>query len=149
MPEVLDAALKLVHQELSLTGVRTQLRVAGDLPPVRGNPGNLQQVFLNLFLNAIQAMPQGGELTVDAARDDGFVRVRVQDTGPGIPAADLDKVFEPFFTTRPAGIGTGLGLAVSHSIVQQHGGIIDVRSEPGQGAPFTVFLPVAPQSGSG
>jgi two-component system NtrC family sensor kinase len=140
--EVVDATLALVRNELALAKVVPRVRVATDLPPVSGNPRNLQQVFLNLFLNAIQAMPDGGELRVEAARHDGFIRVAVQDAGVGIPEGDLEKIFEPFFTTKEAGEGTGLGLSVSYSIVEKHGGRIEVTSRPGEGSTFTVVLPV-------
>jgi two-component system NtrC family sensor kinase len=140
--EVVDATLALVGNELALARVTTRVSLPADLPPVRGNPRNLQQVFLNLFLNALQAMPDGGELHVEASHQNGFVRVAVRDTGVGIPEGDLGKVFEPFFTTKEAGEGTGLGLSVSYSIVEKHGGRIEVVSQPGKGSTFTVFLPV-------
>jgi signal transduction histidine kinase len=147
--EVLQATLKLVNNELTLAHVRSRLAVAPDLPRTSGNPRNLQQVFLNLFLNAIQAMPHGGEMDVEAGRQDGFIRVSVRDTGVGIREEDLEKVFEPFFTTKETGEGTGLGLSVSYGIVQQHGGRIEVSSRPGQGSTFVVLLPVSGESGAG
>ena len=140
--DVVETTLKLVGNELSLARVRTRVSVPPDLPKVSGNPRNLQQVFLNLFLNAMQAMPEGGELSVEGTRDDGFIRIAVRDTGVGIPEGDLEKVFEPFFTTKDAGEGTGLGLSVSYSIIEKHGGRIEVSSRPGQGATFSVFLPI-------
>jgi two-component system NtrC family sensor kinase len=141
--DVVSATLKLIGNELALAGVRSRVRIAPELPPVSGNPRNLQQVFLNLFLNAIQAMPQGGELVVEGDRADGFVRVAVQDSGVGISAENLDKIFEPFFTTKEAGEGTGLGLSVSYGIVANHGGRLEVSSRPGEGATFSVLLPIA------
>jgi two-component system NtrC family sensor kinase len=141
--EVVTATLKLVGNELALTGVRSRVSLAPALPPVSGNPRNLQQVFLNLFLNAIQAMPQGGEMDVEAHREDGFVRVAVRDTGVGISEENLDKIFEPFFTTKEAGEGTGLGLSVSYGIVANHGGRIEVSSRLGEGSTFSVFLPIS------
>jgi len=140
--DVVETTLKLVGNELSLAKVRTQVKVPPDLPKVSGNPRNLQQVFLNLFLNAMHAMPEGGEMSVEAMPDDGFIRIAVRDTGVGIPEQDLEKVFEPFFTTKDAGEGTGLGLSVSYSIIEKHGGRIEVSSKPGAGATFSVFLPV-------
>jgi two-component system NtrC family sensor kinase len=145
--EVVEAALALVRNELSLARVAARVSVEPDLPPVSGNPRHLQQVFLNLFLNAIQAMPAGGELHVEVAHQDEFVRVAVRDAGVGIPEEDLEKIFEPFFTTKEAGEGTGLGLSVSYSIVEKHGGRIEVASRPGEGSTFTVFLPVAAERG--
>ncbi len=140
--DVLEGTLKLMGNEISLAGVETHFEVTPDLPQVSGNPRNLQQVFLNLFLNAIQAMPKGGELKIEAARDDGFIRVSVRDTGVGIPEEDLEKVFEPFFTTKEAGEGTGLGLSVSYSIIEKQGGKLEVESGTGKGTTFFVSLPI-------
>jgi signal transduction histidine kinase len=143
--EVLEATLRLVGNEMALAKVVAELDVPPDLPPVTGNPRNLEQVFLNLFVNAIQAMPNGGKLGISAAREDDAVRVAVTDTGPGIPEEHLEKIFEPFYTTKEAGEGTGLGLSVSYSIVEKHGGRLEVASEPGQGTTFSVVLPLAPE----
>ncbi len=140
--EVLETTLNLLSNELSLGQVELEFEVGEDVPTVRANPRHLQQVFLNLLLNAIQAMPEGGTLTVWAGPDeDGGVRVDVADTGIGIPPEDLDKVFDPFFTTKEPGQGTGLGLAVSFGIVERHGGRLTVASEVGRGSTFSVFLP--------
>jgi two-component system NtrC family sensor kinase len=144
---VLDASLKLVRNELALGGVETDLDIPEDIPPVNGNPRNLEQVFLNLFLNAQQAMPQGGRLTVAARLEGALVRVSVRDTGTGIPEEIRDKVFEPFFTTKDAGEGTGLGLSVSYSIIEKHHGRLEVDSREGQGATFHVLLPIMARSG--
>ena len=113
---------------------------------VHGDASQLQQVITNLVMNGIQAMPTGGRLEIRCGRDDTGRRparswIRVQDEGPGIAPGDLPHVFEPFFTTKPAGEGTGLGLAVAQAIVEEHGGTITVRSEPGRGTAFTVALP--------
>jgi signal transduction histidine kinase len=102
----------------------------------------LQQVFINLALNALDAMPEGGKLTFATGRQDGKIVVRIEDTGCGIPDDVGRRVFEPFFTTKPEGRGTGLGLAVSYGIVQKHGGAIDFNSVPGTGTAFTVELPI-------
>lgn len=114
-------------------------------PEIVGEPERLQQVFLNLFLNAIDAMPQGGTLRVDLAPVDGRrrVEVRVSDTGVGIPAASLPRIFDPFYTTKASGRGSGLGLVVANGIVIDHGGEIEVHSESGQGTEFVVRLPAA------
>lgn len=103
----------------------------------------LQQVFLNLFLNAINAMPQGGTMTLNLDQKDGEVWVRVADTGRGIAPGDLDHIFDPFYTRSPAGKGTGLGLSICYSIVKEHSGVIEVKSEVGQGSTFMVKLPVS------
>ncbi len=145
VPGILESTLKLIASELSLTKVEARLEADGNLPEVLGNPRNLQQVFLNLCLNGIQAMPDGGVLGVRARVDgESLVRVEVSDTGVGISSENLGRIFEPFFTTKEAGKGTGLGLTVVQSIVEKHGGRIAVDSGPGKGTTFTVFLPVAP-----
>src|SRR5690606_24110248 len=118
----------------------------------RADAGALHQVFLNLLTNAVQAMPDGGELQVSLERrgDEAFVRVR--DTGVGIPPEAIEHVFEPFWTSRdrepdPERRGTGLGLSVSYGLVEAHGGSIEVDSEPGRGSTFTVRLPLAGPAG--
>ncbi len=142
--KAVETARRLVENEARLAGVAWTSDIPQDLPEIRGHPHDLQQVFLNLFLNAIQAMESGGELGVDAEVVDGAsVRVRVTDTGPGIPLENLSQIFDPFFTTKDPGMGTGLGLSVSHGIIEEHGGRIEVTSELGQGTTFSVYLPVA------
>jgi two-component system NtrC family sensor kinase len=113
-----------------------------DLPSILAAPDQLQQVFLNLILNAVDAMPDGGRLRVSAVRTDApeGVAVRIADTGIGISAEHLPRLFEPFHTTRPDGLG--LGLYVSRNIVEQHGGRIEVESALGEGTAFTVWLPL-------
>jgi len=144
--ELIRASLRLVGNELILTNIEAQTELADDLPRVRGHFRNLQQLFLNLFLNAIQAMPEGGRLSVSARVENGeSVRVDVADTGCGIPKECVDRIFEPFFTTKPMGQGTGLGLSVSYGIIQEVGGRITVESESGKGTTFSVFLRVAEQ----
>jgi two-component system NtrC family sensor kinase len=141
VPEIVKATARLVGNELKLGGIELSLDVEDELPEIKGNPRNLQQVFLNLFLNAIQAMPEGGRLGVRALKaGDGFLRVDVSDTGPGIPAEHLDKIFEPFFTTKDPGRGTGLGLSVAYATVEAHHGRIIVESKVGKGTTFSVFL---------
>jgi len=107
--------------------------------------GKLQQVFLNLFLNAKEAMAQGGTLRISTAQDNARVRVEVTDTGVGIPRENLHKIYDPFFTTKTTGRGTGLGLAVSYGIVQEHAGSIRVSSRPGQGTSFLLEFPIPEQ----
>lgn len=140
--ELIRASLRLVGNELVLNNIETEADLADGLPRVAGNFRNLQQVFLNLFLNAIQAMPDGGRLAVRAGAQGDYVRVDVADTGCGIAAEHVDRIFEPFFTTKPIGQGTGLGLSVSYGILQDVGGRITVASEPGKGTTFSAFLPV-------
>jgi signal transduction histidine kinase len=109
---------------------------------VRGVPSLLQQVFMNLFLNAIQAMPDGGELAIEMDVLDNEVLVRVRDTGIGIAEADLERIFDPFHTSASPGWGTGLGLSICYAIVQRHLGSISAQSTPGEGSCFSVRLPV-------
>ena len=110
-----------------------------------GNPSLLLQMIMNLILNAYQAMPAGGQIKIAVRRDAAEAVVEVGDTGCGISAANLGRVFDPFFTTQPVGKGTGLGLSICHTIVKQHGGLIEVDSLEGQGSTFTVRLPHAPE----
>jgi len=139
---ILERTLRLVGNELSLASVDLDLEIEDELPKVKGNSRNLEQVFLNLALNSIQAMPRGGRLIVRARRDGSDVRIDVSDTGVGIPPEVLDQIFEPFFTTKEPGEGTGLGLSVTHGIIERHGGRIVVSSTPGKGATFSVYLPL-------
>jgi len=144
---VLESSARLMANEMKLAGVGLEMEVEEGLPAVRGNPMSLQQVFVNLFLNAVQAMPEGGRISVRARREGAEVRVDVADTGKGIPPEHLDRIFEPFFTTKDPGEGTGLGLSVTYGIIEKHGGRITVESEPGKGTVFTVFLPPAKEEG--
>src|SRR6185503_928798 len=115
---------------------------AEDLPRIRGNENRIQQVFFNLILNARDAMPSGGWLTLATRSDDNdTVIVEVRDTGMGIKREDVKRIYDPFFTTKGIGRGTGLGLSVSYGILQEHGGAIFVDSSPGQGTTFQVTLP--------
>jgi signal transduction histidine kinase len=114
-----------------------------NLPDVECYPGQLNQVFMNLLVNAAQAIPENGDIWVQtSATDQQEVRVSVRDNGTGIPEDILGKIFDPFFTTKDPGVGTGLGLAISHSILERHHGRIEVESKPGKGSVFTVILPV-------
>jgi signal transduction histidine kinase len=106
-----------------------------------GNQDNLQQVFLNLFLNALQAMPDGGTLNVRAYAEKESLIVIVRDSGVGIPKEHINSIFDPFFTTKEIGKGTGLGLSVTYGIIQKHQGAISVESEVGKGTSFTIELP--------
>jgi signal transduction histidine kinase len=140
--EALSAVLQLTRQPALKNSVRTELR-PGRVPPLAGDREQLKQAFLNLVLNALQAMPQGGVLTVSSEAEGGEARIRFADTGQGIAPENLEKIFNPFFTTRDE--GTGLGLAITHRIVQGHGGRIEVESRVGEGTTFTVILPLAEQ----
>jgi two-component system NtrC family sensor kinase len=118
------------------------VREYGDLPLVECIPSQINQVFMNLLVNAANAIAQRGTITLRSGREDDQVWISVTDTGIGIPAEQLSKIFDPFFTTKPIGQGTGLGLSVSYGIVNKHGGHIHVDSQPGQGTTMTISLPI-------
>lgn len=142
--KILNSTINLVKNQVKMAGVQIETSVPANLPSIRGNTRNLQQVFTNLLLNGIQATPAGGMIAIEAGPADipGHLRFSIEDGGPGIPPEIQHKIFEPFFSTKEVGKGTGLGLAVSYSIIQRHGGRIDVTNVPGRGARFTVLLPV-------
>jgi PAS domain S-box-containing protein len=131
---------RVIGEDVTLT-----TRLQRPLPPIKADPGQLEQVLLNLAVNARDAMPQGGQLTIGTTADDSHVVLEVADTGIGMSEDVKRRVFEPFFTTKPAGKGTGLGLAAVHGFVAQSQGHIDVDSEPGRGTTFRIALPVADQ----
>jgi len=140
---LMETSLSFVGEKLSRRGIEVA-KSLDSVPSVLGDAERLQQLFLNLFLNAADAMPDGGELRVELARaGDDEIEARVGDTGLGIEAEALDRVFEPFFTTKPAGEGNGLGLMVAKGIVGDHGGEIDVSSQLGEGTTFVVRFPTA------
>jgi PAS domain S-box-containing protein len=137
---LIDKSVDLVGFQGRLKNVQVIKRY-GYTGTVRGNEGELRQVFLVLIVNALDAMENKGALTIETTADGGGIRVRIIDTGPGIPAENVQKIFQPFFTTKTATGGTGLGLSIAHRIIANHRGSIEVVSEPGQGAAFTVKLP--------
>ncbi len=142
LEELIVGCTRLLAHEARHGNVKFDPDIAPDLPTIRANPRALQQVFLNLFLNAIQAMPDGGTVTIVGRRTgDGWVSVDIRDTGVGIRKEDLDSIFDPFFTTKEVGVGTGLGLAVSYGIVVKHGGRLEVSSRMGEGTTFSLYLP--------
>jgi signal transduction histidine kinase len=141
--ELLQQTLRLVSNQAAVANIEVEVRIEEGIPSIYGERRSLQQVFLNLFVNAIQAMPNGGTLTVRAHKVPGTrdVAVVVSDTGVGIPSEYLSRIFDPFFTTKEVGRGTGLGLTVAYGIVEKHGGKIEVESQVGRGTTFTVVLP--------
>jgi two-component system NtrC family sensor kinase len=143
--ELLIQSLELVNHRLSMAEIDIDLRLDPHLPNLMVDAGQMQQTFMNLILNAAEAMGKSGTLTVSSAmRPDGkSIAVTIKDTGPGIPAEILDKLFDPFFTTKEEGQGTGLGLPVAHGIVHKHGGTIKVRTKVGEGSEFEVILPLS------
>jgi two-component system NtrC family sensor kinase len=141
--ENLGRAIELVQHELLSRGVQLTFDQDPDLPPILASQDHLQSVWLNLLLNAIDSLDKpDGNITVATQRVKENIIVTVVDNGKGIPIERLGRIFEPFYTTKAPGRGTGLGLSVSHRIVQQHGGTIRVESQVGQGSTFTVILPV-------
>jgi PAS domain S-box-containing protein len=150
--EIVNEIIPLLIKDIANRGINFTEEYARDLPKVKMDFSQMHQVFLNLFLNAIQAMPNGGELKIKAdlfetaslvnPRKD-YVRISISDTGRGIPARDVNKIFDPFFTTRPKGIG--LGLSITYQIIKKHGGSIRVESKVDKGTTFILTLPKLPE----
>lgn len=136
----LESTLNVVHNELKYKA--TVERVFGDIPEVQGCPQQLNQVFMNILINAAQAMEKKGSIKVETRAAKGMVEVMISDTGCGIPPDHITKIFDPFFTTKEVGRGTGLGMNIAYNIIQKHQGTIDVESEIGNGTTFTIRLPV-------
>ncbi|WP_341319234.1 histidine kinase [Paraburkholderia sp. IMGN_8] len=136
----LESTLNVVHNEIKYKA--QVVREYGPLPDVECLPPQLNQVFMNLLLNAAQAIPERGVITIRTKSDDETVSIAISDTGVGMSADVASRIFDPFFTTKPVGQGTGLGLSVSHRIVERHRGCIDVASQPGRGTTFTVRFPI-------
>ena len=140
---VVEEVLTLVAHPFRTAQVQVTRNLQQELPAVLGSTNKLQQVFLNLFLNARDAMPSGGIVEIRTAAHNGSVEVEIIDTGGGISRENLNRIFDPFFTTKSSGRGTGLGLSVSYGIVKEHAGKVDVRSTPGKGTSFRLEFPVA------
>jgi PAS domain S-box-containing protein len=142
----INSTINIIRGHAKKKGVEIEFE-RGQLPPVACYPAKLNQVVMNLLSNAIDASPEQGKVTVRTEANNGTIRIEVSDHGHGIPPAIRERIFDPFFTTKPPGEGTGLGLSISYGIIRQHGGTIDVESEPGKGATFTVAIPTtAPAS---
>jgi two-component system, NtrC family, sensor kinase len=145
--EIIDGLLDFVSPEMQAAGVAVERDLAPDLPSIRGDEGQLRAAFLNLLRNSREAMSAGGTIRVRTVRAaDGAAHVTVADTGPGIPSEQLDKIFDPFFSTKTG--GTGLGLAFTLQVVEEHGGTIQCQSEIGRGTTFAVRIPSAPPDGA-
>jgi PAS domain S-box-containing protein len=161
---LIERSLQLLHRQVEAAGVTVTLNLAPDLPPARLDHARLRQVFLNLSLNSVQAMPGGGTLTITtrvltlsadpAAIPPAFrcfkpasklVVAEVRDTGTGIKETDLPRVFDPFFTTKPVGVGTGLGLSMAKRIIERHGGVIQINNAPPAGVLVTIALAAEPE----
>lgn len=141
--ETIRSSVKLISHQTRKKNVEIRVEGGKNLPPVKVDEGQMQQAFIALAANAVDAMSNGGTLIFNAFANRGRVVVEVSDTGVGIPADDLPKIFEPFFTTKGIGKGTGLGLAVCYGIVTEHGGRLSVRSTPGVGTTFSISIPLA------
>ena len=140
---VLHKTTDLIANELRINHVLLHKDIADSMPQVVGDLQKLQQVFLNLIINAEQAVGESGQITVKArATDNGFIRTDISDNGSGIAQENLEQIFDPFFTTKEAGKGTGLGLSIVYAIVKKHNGYIEVASKIGEGTTFSVYLPV-------
>ncbi|MFH1596217.1 MAG: PAS domain-containing protein [Pseudomonadota bacterium] len=139
---LLSETLSLVTNQARIGKIELQTQLPREAILISGTEGLLQQAFMNLLLNAIKAMPDGGELGVALGQADGEAWVSISDTGQGIAPGELDNIFDPFYTTAPVGQGTGLGLSICYSIIKQHFGTITVESEAGRGSAFTVRLPI-------
>jgi two-component system NtrC family sensor kinase len=143
---LLRRCLTLMEHQSVARQISFSLAPDGNLPEVQVDPHQIEQVFTNILMNAVDAMPEGGKITVSTnlrKREDGFfIEVHIADTGVGISPEDLPRIFDPFFTTKDVGKATGLGLSVSYGIVRAHGGLIEVKSEIGKGSTFTVALPI-------
>ena len=139
---IIHHTLSLVSQQIIFQDVEITCNCEESLPELELDTDQLQQVFFNMFINAGQAMPDGGSLTITTKRvADYAVQIIVEDTGTGISSDNLDKVFDPFFSTKTQQ-GFGLGLSVSYGIIQNHGGLVDVQSSEGKGTRFSIFLPL-------
>jgi two-component system, NtrC family, sensor kinase len=142
LSRVIEQALRLVQHQFDLAGVHVQLKLDPDLPPAQVDSAQMEQVLLALMMNAMEAMPQGGNLWISCeCNQPDRLRIIVRDDGAGIPAEILPRIFEPFLTTKETGRGVGLGLAISRSILERHNGTIEVQSELGRGTTFTLTLP--------
>ncbi|MBZ0156924.1 MAG: PAS domain S-box protein [Alphaproteobacteria bacterium] len=141
VPEILDRTLSLVKYDKRFKHVRFKTEIE-DIPYLRLNPDQIQQVFLNIILNALDAMPYGGALSISVKRMHSAVRIVFTDTGQGMDEAVMDRIFDPFFTTKPAGKGTGLGMSICYGIIREHGGNITAKSRKGEGSSFIIKLPV-------
>ena len=143
LADVINATAKLLVHQQRRSNIELRIITPENLPPVLGDPGQLQQAIITLATNAVDAMPSGGELTISSRHEGSNLLVEVSDTGVGIPPESIAKIFEPFFTTKEVGQGTGLGLAVCYGILTEHGGSLDVQSAPEAGTTFTITLPAA------
>jgi two-component system NtrC family sensor kinase len=149
--DVLDRTMKLIKNQIMVTGIQLKRENSNDLPPIKGRSQDLQQAFINILLNSIQAMKDlSGEniITIRTGPGpDGYIRIDFSDTGIGINPEDMKYIFDPFYTTKPVGRGTGLGLSLVYGIIRTHGGYVEVKSETNIGTTFSIYLPIAVNDG--
>jgi two-component system NtrC family sensor kinase len=140
--EVAEVALSIARLHPQANNVRIEVRTSQHLPQVSGQPSLLQQVVVNLLQNSFQASKRGQQVVLSTRQNNDWILLEVKDNGIGIPETVLPHIFEPFYTTKETGEGTGLGLSICYGIVQEHGGQLEVKSQPGKGSSFTLRLPV-------
>jgi two-component system NtrC family sensor kinase len=142
--EILDESIEFLKNEARYRTIEIQSNYAPDLPLTTTDQSQVQQVFLNIINNAIDAIGKDGQITINTRtlKQNSEISVEISDNGPGMPKDVLQKIFDPFFTTKEVGKGTGLGLSISYSIIEKLGGRIMVASEEGRGTTFTIYLPV-------
>jgi len=142
LPEIINRALSLVEYKLEKSGVEVEINFDEKLKNCIGDGQHIEQVIINLVLNAADAMPHGGKLSISSFSDNSLACIAIEDNGVGISCENIDKIFDPFFTTKEPGKGTGLGLSVSYNIIKEHGGDISVESEVNRGTKFIFTLPL-------
>jgi two-component system NtrC family sensor kinase len=149
--EVLDRTIKLIRNQIMVTGIHLKRENSVKLSPIKGRSQDLQQAFINILLNSIQAMKDLSGENIIAIRTglgpDGYIRIDFSDTGIGIKPEDMKYIFDPFYTTKPVGRGTGLGLSLVYGIIRTHGGYVEVKSEIDKGTTFSIYLPIAENDG--
>ena len=139
--DLIEKTLVLIDPEIRTFRTKIFKEMDPDLPPAETNPSQLQQVFLNIIKNALDAMDSGGELSIATQARNGIIQIKFRDDGKGIPPENIGKIFNPFFTTKPTGSGTGLGLSICYRIMDKLKGSIEVESQPGHGSTFVVNVP--------
>jgi putative nucleotidyltransferase with HDIG domain len=142
LAEIVDRVLSVLGDRVSITKIKVENKLKANLPAIMVDPLQIEQVFMNLFINATHAMAKGGELTIEGSPAGDFFEIKVRDTGKGIDPSHINKIFDPFFTTKSESEGTGLGLAICHSIVEHNGGSLQVLSRLGHGTTFSLRLPL-------
>ncbi|MBL0717187.1 MAG: hypothetical protein JJV89_03970 [Desulfosarcina sp.] len=143
---IISDVIQVTRHHLELDHIKIKTKFAQHIPFVKGDAENLKQVFMNLIINAGQSITNNGSIIISTAFTGDNIMVKVEDTGSGIEPDVINKIFDPFFSTKPTGEGTGLGLSISYGIIKEHNGNITVKSRPGKGSVFIVELPAVPMS---